>query len=371
MDKLYHEPTEDCQPTANAGMVLPCVKTRTLRTPISPKPPKKKLLNRSAICLLTLALGISTTTTAVAFIDDRSLGQQIQDLLGGTTGSQSAETVNQVTGSITDYLRQAEEFYRNISNKNISGILGQLESILGQMGILSPSDYPEEIGEVIQEPGAATPGSVPGGDPTTPARIYEKQQIVTDTANSDQLWIYTDSVLGKGEREGQTRLQQMNQINAASSQAATNSYEISASRSQQAAQNGELAQVAAGSIDQLSEQAQSRTASQDVLKDLAAQNSGLGKSNAAISSQLATLSEQQAIAANQVSALSTQSRVANEHLTELRVGQAIGNVQLHDIFNAQRHDNHMQVIERQKTAQLAVGSTDGIYIPGFLAQPSP
>lgn len=72
-----------------------------------------------------------------------------------------------------------------------------------------------------------------------------------------------------------------------------------------------------------------------------------------------------------MSALATQSQVANQHLTQLQVGQSIGNVQLHDIFNAQRHANQMEVMERQKNAQIVVGSTDAIYIPGlFSEQPS-
>lgn len=357
-------------------------------TAIIPKTKPRRLLKRSSTCLLMLGVGLSTTAIAVAqFVPDSGL----QDILGNSTGIPTTPTFpTDSTGIPTtpptfptdspqnqsnpfeDYWRQAEELYRHVSNKNISGILGQIEKILGQMGIMSPKDYPGEIGEILGQPrhGGSEPGTTPKGNPTTPAQIYEQQQILTDKANSDELWVYTDSVLGKGEWGGQTRLKQSREINAASAQAANSSYTISASRSQQAAQNAELAQIAANSMDKLSVQAQSRTATQDVVKDQAAQFSEMGKSNAAMSRQLSTLSEQQAIAANQLSALSTQSRVGNEHLTELRIGQSIGNIQLHDIFNAQRHDNHMDVIERQKTAQFAIGATDGIYIPGFLAQPS-
>lgn len=329
---------------------------------------KRKLINRSAIGLVAIVLGLSTTTaTLAAFVNDQNPVQQIFDLVHGTGGNTDVDSVDpSLEDSVDDYLRQAEALRRAIANKNISGIFSQVESILGQLGILSPRDYPGEIGEVIDQPGGSAPGPIPGGTPETPERIYEQQQMVTDTANSDQVWIHSDSVLGKGQGEGQTRLDKMKQISLASSEAANRSYESSASQSEQAFKNAELAQGAADSVDQLGQQAQQRTASQDVLKDLASQQSGAAKTSSAIASQMATLSGQQAIAAGQMSALSAQSQVANDHLTELQVGQTIGNVQLHDIFNAQRHANHLEVMEQQKNAQLALGSTDAIYIPGFL-----
>lgn len=337
----------------------------------SQKQKKRKFINRSSICLLAVALGLSTTTaTLAAFVNDSSPVQQVFDLLGGATDPvdqalDSIDPFDQTLDTINDVVRQAEEFYRDITNKNVSSTISQIEEILGDLGILDPSEYPGEIGDVVNQPGTAE-GSVPTGTPITPEGIYEQQQMVTDTANSDQLWIHTDSVLGNGPGEGQERLEAMKQTSAVSSEAAKQSYTQSSSQSEQAFKNAELAQGAADSVDQLGQQAQQRTASQDVLKDLASQQSGVAKTSSAIASQLATLSGQSAIAAGQMSALSAQSQVANEHLTELQVGQTIGNVQLHDIFNAQRHANHLEVMERQKNAQLALGSTDAIYIPGFL-----
>lgn len=329
---------------------------------------KRKRLYRSAICLLAVVLGLSTTTvTLAAFVNDQSPIQQIFDLVHGTGGNTDVDGIDpSLEESVDDYLRQAEALRRAIASKNISGIFSQIESILGQLGILSPRDYPGEIGEVLEQPGASTPGTIPGGTPDTPERIYEQRQIVIDTSNSDQVWAHTDSVLGKGEGEGQTRLDTQRQISVTSLEAANKSYESSANQSEQAFKNAELAQGAADSVNQLGQQAQQRTASQDVLKDLASQQAGVATTSSAIARQLATLSGQSAIAAGQMSALSAQSQVANEHLTELQVGQTIGNVQLHDIFNAQRHANHLEVMERQKNAQLALGSTDAIYIPGFL-----
>ncbi len=344
---------------------------------------KRKKPNHTTIVLLALVLGLSTTTAAVAgFVNDRSSVQQVFDLLGGATGKKDADpvdqaldgidTVDETVDTVSDALRQAEEFYRRITNNNISGAISQIEAILGELGILDPSKYPGEIGEIVTEPGGTTKGTVPTGTPITPERIYEQQQMVTDTANSDGLWIHTDSVLGNGLGEGQERLAATKQLSTASAAAAKSSYGRSSSESQQTYQNAELAQNASTAAEKLSQQAQGRTASQDILKDLASQQSEVGKANAAISRQLATLSNQSAIAAGQTAALATQSQVANEHLQELRVGQAMGNLQLHDIFNAQRHANQMQVLEQQKTAQLAVGSTDAIYIPGlFATQSSP
>ncbi len=346
---------------------------------------KRKGFNRPAIALLAVALGLSTTTvTFAAFVNDRSPVQEISDLLGSARGKQDANPVDvdQALDSISsgaqtrteemeDYLRQAQQLKRNIANKNISGILGQLESVLGQLGILSPRDYPGKIGGAVNGPDT-TSGVVPAGWPTTPEGIYQQQQMITDTANSDQFWVHTDSVLGKHQEEGQDILAAMKQSSFASSQATAKGYESSASSSEESLKNAELAQGASQTAEQLSQQAQRRTATQDVLKDMAAQHSEVVKSNAAMSNQLATLSNQSAIAAAQTAALSAQSQVSNEHLSELRVGQSMGNLQLHDIYNAQRQANHMQVVEGQKDAQLSVGSTNAIYIPGlFSTQPSP
>jgi len=345
---------------------------------------KRKGVNRPTIALLAVVLGLSTTTvTFAAFVNDRNPAQEISELLGNARGNRDANPVDvdqaldsidggaQTRNEMEDYLRQAQQLKRNIANKNISGILGQLESVLGQLGILSPRDYPAKIGGVVNQPDTVS-GAVSAGWPTTPEGIYQQQQMVTDTANSDQFWVHTDSVLGKNKEEGQELLQAMKQSSFASSQATAKGYESSASSSEQAFKNAGLAQGASQTAQQLSQQAQRRTATQDVLKDLASQQSEALKSNAAMSSQLATLSNQSAIAAAQTAALSAQSQVSNEHLSELRVGQSMGNLQLHDIYNAQRQANHMQVVEGQKDAQLSVGSTNAIYIPGlFSAQSSP
>jgi len=339
--------------------------------------------SRSTIALLVVGLGLSTTTvTWAAFVNDSSPVEAVFDLLGSSRGKKDANPVDQVLDSIDsaertrntvkDALRQAQELKRNIVHKNVSGIIGQVESVLGQLGMISPRDYPGEIGDVVNQSGADSAGAVSAGWPTTPAGIYHQQQLVTDTANSGQFWSHTDSVLGQNQGEGQDIMAAMNQTSLTRAEAANQSYVQSASQSEQAFKNAELAQGAAQTAQQLSQQAQRRTATQDVLKDLAAQHSEALKSNAALSSQLATLSNQSAIAAAQTAALSAQSQVSNQHLSELRVGQSMGNLQLHDIYNAQRQANHMQVVEGQKDAQLSVGSTNAIYIPGlFSAQSSP
>jgi len=345
---------------------------------------KGKGFNRPAIALLAVALGLSTTTvTFAAFVNDRSPVQEISDLLGSARGKQDVNPVDvdqaldginsgaQTRNEMEDYLRQAQQLKRNIAHKNISGIIGQVESVLGQLGILSPRDYPGKIGGVVNGPDT-TSGVVSVGWPTTPEGIYQQQQMITDTANSDQFWVHTDSVLGKNKEEGQDILTAMKQSSFASSQATAKGYDSSASSSEQSLKNVELAQGASQTAQQLSQQAQRRTATQDVLKDMAAQHSEVVKSNAAMSNQLATLSNQSAIAAAQTAALAAQSQVSNEHLSELRIGQSMGNLQLHDIYNAQRQANHMQVVEGQKDAQLSVGSTNAIYIPGlFSAQTTP
>jgi len=297
---------------------------------------------------------------------DVSPARQVIDIYGRVTGDKEAKSVNQSLSTVDGYLRQAQEFYRNISRKNLPGTLRQIQSILGQLGIISPRSYPRTINDVLS--GA----NMPDGTATTPGQIYAQQQMVIDTANSDQFWIYTDSVLGDGEQEGQSHLQMMNETSLASAEASLNGQQSSTSQSEKALQNAQLAQSASESVERLSAQAQQRSISQDVFKDIAAQHSQLAKSNSAMANQLATLSDQQAIAAGQLSALATQSQVSNEHLSELRVGQSIGNVQLHDIFNTQRHANQMTVMERQKNAQLSMGATDAIYLPGlFSGQAAP
>lgn len=334
-----------------------------------PKPTKRKLLKHSALCLSVLVLSFSTTSASLAFIGVGPI-QQILDIYGRATGDSDADTASETVGEVGGYLRQAEEFYRNITRKNVSGVLGQLESILGQLGIMSPKDYPRTLGGGAGSGGGTSTGPIAAGAPVLPARIYEQQQMETDSGNIDSFWTFMETVLGKDEGEGQERITAMNRVSLTSNQVAMKAQEKSASVTEQAFQNAELAKFASEETEKLSKQAQGRKASQDILKDLAAQQSEIAKSNAAMSNQLATLSDQQATAAAQTAALATQSQVANEHLTELRVGQAMGNLQLHDIFNAQRHANHIQVTELHKNSQLAVGASNSIYLPGlFPAQP--
>ena len=259
-------------------------------------------------------------------------------------------------------MREAQDFYRNISHKNLPGSISQIESILGELGVISPRSYPQTLDDILKGK------IVLDGTPATPEQIYAQQQIIIDTANSEQLWIYTDSVLGDGENEGQSRIQAINQKTLASVQATLEGEQRSINQSEIANQNAEVAQAAADESEQLSTQAQGRKVSQDILKDVAAQQAELARSNSAVSGQLATISDQQAISSGQLVQLATQSQVSNQRLSDLQVGQSIGNIQLHDIFNAQRHANHMTVMAEQKKAQLSVGSTDAIYIPGLFAK---
>jgi hypothetical protein len=181
-----------------------------------------------------------------------------------------------------------------------TGIINQLESILGQQGILSPSQLPRTIDDIF------------GGIPTTPTQSYQKQQVITD-ANSDQLWIYIDSVLGNGQDEGQSQLTAMNQTNLASTEASIKGQQESVNQSESATQSANVAQTAADETVRLSNEAQTHNVSK-IFSDEAQQQAEIAKSNSAIANQLATLSNQQALSAGQMSALSSQSQVTNEHL---------------------------------------------------------
>lgn len=339
--------------------MVPNPKRNNNRSSKSPK--KYRVFQGSALCLSLLVLSFTTTGVALAFVDFGST-QQAVNIYGRVTGDKDAKSINQSLNTVEDYLRQSQEFYRNITRKNLPGILNQLESILGQLGIANPKKYPQTIEDILN--GSAIPDSTP----TTPEEIYVKQQTITDTANSGSFWIYTDSVLGNGAQEGQSRLEAMDQTSITSTQASVQGQQKSISQSQQAIKNAFIAEQAATLVGRLSIQARQRKVSQDVFKDVAAQQAELAKSNSAIANSLSTISQQSAIAASQTAALAAQSQISNQHLTQLQVGQAMGNVQLHDIFNAQRHANQMSVMESQKNAQLSVGSTDAIYIPGLFSK---
>lgn len=322
---------------------------------------KNKVFQHSGLCLTFLVLSFTTTSVALAFVD-LGQGRRVIDIYGRATSNESAENINQSIDIVDDYLRQSQEFYRNITRKNLPKILSQLESILGQLGIPNPRKYPQTIEDILNK------SQIDSGTSTTPEEIYVNQQTITDSANSGSFWIYTDSVLGNGEQEGQSRLEAMDQTSITSTHASIQGQQKSISQSEQALKSAELAKQAAISVERLSLQAQQRKVSQDVFKDVAAQQAELAKSNSAIVNTLATVSQQSAIAATQTAALAAQSQMTNEHLTQLQVGQTMSNVQLHDIFNAQRHANQMSVMESQKNAQLSVGSTDAIYIPGLFSK---
>ncbi len=325
---------------------------------------KSQLWQRSALCLSVFVLSFSATGAALAFIDISPV-QKAVGVFGRVTGDKDVQSVGESLDSVDEYLREAQDLYRNISRKNLPGTITQIESILGELGIISPRNYPQTLDEILQ-------GIVLDGTPATPEQIYSQQQIIIDTANSDQFWVYTDSTLGKGENEGQSRLQAMNETSLNSVQATLEGEQRSTSQSATAQQNAQLAQGASDQSEQLSIQAQGRKVSQDILKDVAAQQAELARSNSAVSSQLAAISDQQATSSGQLAQLATQSQVSNQHLSQLQVGQSVGNIQLHDIFNAQRHANQMTVMEGQKNAQLSLGSTDAIYIPGlFSGQAAP
>lgn len=323
-------------------------------------PKKFQLSQRYALCLSVLVLSFSATSAALAFVDLGTTGQ-IVDIYGRVTGDKDAKSVSGSLDTVDDYLREAQDFYRNISQNNVTGTIEQIESILGELGIISPSSYPRTLDDILKGK------IVLDGTAATPEQIYTQQQIIIDTANSDQFWIYTDSMLGSGENEGQSRLQAMNKASVESVQATFEGEKRSTAQSGKAAQNAEVAQSASTSSEQLSKKAQGRKVSQDILKDVAAQQALLARSNSAVSSQLAAISDQQSISSGQLAQLATQSQVSNQHLSQLQVGQSMGNIQLHDIFNAQRHANQMTVMEGQKNAQLSLGSTDAIYIPGLFA----
>lgn len=328
-------------------------------TPIS-KQAKRKVYQRSFLCLSVFVLSFSATGAALAFID-LSPVQKAVGVFGRVTGDKDVQSVGKTLDSVDGYVREAQDLYRNISRKNLPETVSQIESILGELGVISPRSYPRTLDDILSK-------VVLEGDLSTPEQIYSQQQIIIDTANSDQFWVYTDSTLGDGENEGQSRLQAMNQASIDSAQATLEGQQRSTSQSEAAHQNAELAQVASDESEQLAIQAQGRKVSQDILKDVAAQQAELARSNSAVSSQLAAISVQQSISSGQLAQLATQSQVSNQHLSQLQVGQSIGNIQLHDIFNAQRHANQMTVMEGQKNAQLSVGSTDAIYIPGLFSQ---
>lgn len=328
----------------------------------SQKHPKKpKVVQTAALGMFVFALSFSATGAALAFIDISPV-QKAVNVYGRITGDKDVKSVGESLDSVDGYLREAQDLYRNISRKNLPGTVSQIESILGELGIISPRSYPRTLDDILKGK------IVLDGTPATPEQIYAQQQISIDTANSDQLWIYTDSVLGDGENEGQSRIQAMNQASIASVQATLKGEQRSTSQSETAQENAQVAQGASEQSDQLSTQAQGRKVSQDILKDVAAQQALLARSNSAVSSQLAAISDQQAISSGQLVQLATQSQVSNQHLSQLQVGQSIGNIQLHDIFNAQRHANQMTVMSERKKAQLSVGSTDAIYIPGLFSK---
>lgn len=321
---------------------------------------KRKVFRNSAICALVFALSFSTTGAALALLDLSPVKKAV-NVYGRITGDKDVKNAGKTLDSVDGYLREAQDLYRNISRKNLPGTVNQIESILGELGIISPSSYPRTLDEILRK-------VVLDGTLDTPEQIYSQQQIVIDTANSDPFWIYTDSTLGDGEGEGQTRLKAMNQTSVASLEATIEGEQRSTKASEQAYQNAELALGSAATSDELSAKAQGRKVSQDILKDVAAQQAELARSNSAVAGQLAALSDQQATSSGQLAQLATQSQVSNEHLSEMRVGQTISNIQLHDLFNAQRHANQMTVMEEQKNAQLSLGSTDAIYIPGLFSK---
>ncbi len=316
----------------------------------SRKHSKRRIFKRSALCLSALILSFSTAGAALALIGLDPV-QQILGAYGNATNDPAVGNIDQYLSTVDDYLRQGQEFYRNISQKNISGVLAQLDPVLGQLGIPSPRDLPGTLDD------APTP--------TTPEGMYEEQKRVTDTANSDQLWLNTDAVLGKEKNEGQARVNEMDKTSVASTQASIKAQQQSVSQSQQTVQDANLAQSASDSSEQLSQEAKGRQVSQEVLKLMAEQLLQLAKSNSAVAKQVASLSQQQALAAGQVSALAAQSQVANDHMAQMRVGQVIANTQLHDIFNAQRQANNMSAMDSQQNTQLSLESTNAIYIPGL------
>ena len=332
---------------------------KILRAPQSTN--KIRIIQHSGLCLSFLALSFTTTSVALAFVD-LGQGRRVTDIYGRATDNGDTQNIDTSLNTIDDYLRQSQEFYRNITRKNLPGVLNQLESILGQLGIPNPRKYPQTIESILNNAGVGSSTS------TTPSEIYVNQQTITDSANSGSFWIYTDSVLGNGEEEGQSRLEGMEQTSSNSALSSLQGQQKSISQSEQAVKSAQIASVAATKVERLSQLAQQRKVSQDVFKDVAAQQAELALSNSAIANTLAAVSGQSAIASAQTAAMAAQSQITNQHLTQLQVGQTMGNVQLHDIFNAQRHAIQLSAIESQKNAQLSVGSTDAIYIPGLFSQ---
>ena len=115
---------------------------KILRSPQSPN--KIRIIQHSGLCLSFLVLSFTTTSVALAFVD-LGQGRRVTDIYGRATDNGNIQNIDTSLNTINDYLRQSQEFYRHITRKNLPGVLNQLESILGQLGIPNPRKYPQTI----------------------------------------------------------------------------------------------------------------------------------------------------------------------------------------------------------------------------------
>lgn len=256
------------------------------------------------------SLGVTIVAGSAIALDLGGI-QNTVNQVGGALGSAGVPvqgTVNQINGTLSEinqYLQQLQSLYSLIASGQLRGLLGNVDSVLGELGLPDPEATQDAIWSE-QTRKTSNDATAAQSDPTSANSI--RNGNISQSVNREIAQGITASVLSKS---GQEKL--MNQQTA-------------------------IAQYIQRS-GQMATEAQSKTVTQDVLKDV---------------------SQQQAIAAQLEGHLSTQ-------MTQLEIGQAATNLQLGSIDSGVGQLNQVQQSEQARQAAVLGQAGSMVYIPGLYA----
>lgn len=264
---------------------------------------------------------------------------------------------------IPPIINTSKDIYHSISSGNVNEVLNGVIGILGELGLLNPTDAADNVGVGSESPAGRGSGE-PYANPKTPAEVYDMQRSV-GTVRSEIPQNFSQVVFSpQGQQvlsQQAKAIQQAQQASGAAQQGVAQASQASAQQAQQNAAHAE--NVKAKAV-----QAKSATASQDVLKAIAAQNEDLASIGSGNSAQLSELARAASYQSTQLNAANTQMAALNDKTQTLEVLSASQNDQMAQSVAAIDHQNHYQHLKDAIATNAAVQASSMIFIPGLTAK---
>lgn len=309
--------------------------------------------------LLTLPLGAALLLLSAASSDAQLVPSNIINATGSTSNAMTSVglgSVSSTLSSVTDILdevnaygREIQGFYQNLVGGGLNGILNDVSTLEGVLGIPDPNAVQSQIYTTTTN-GSETDTTFS----TIPTNNHEAIMAYPGritAANGQITQGVTESIMGK---QGQQLLQQQQQQMQSAVQQTSSLGQDAVSQAQGATSDGQTA----GSFAQ---EAQGKNVTQDVMKDTAMEMS----SQASQTSHLANLTADTAQMTNQTNA---EIALMSQQVQGLEIGQAATNLELTNIDGDLSQMNSVQENEKNRADESVQQSGEMLYIPGLQTQ---